>query len=163
MGKSSKPRRPYRPRQAGAGIAGRLQPWKLARLFTPLEAALRHTRRGGEVDVDERDRLVVSCAATGICYDIIVLLEAYADIFEKQRRYDSKVPRVNRLYDMAARIAAGTVTKAEVDATLACVESMRAYMALNPFECIRDAALVASLDSHMKELEEARRGERCLM
>ncbi|MDE4920639.1 hypothetical protein [Cupriavidus metallidurans] len=113
-------------------------------MLAPLENMLRHIRRGGELDVDESDTLIYACSATGSHYDVIGLVQAFAETFAKQRQCDPKAPAVDRLHELIASINGDTVTEAMVDAGLACVASIRAYMAANPLGNIREAALSVS-------------------
>ncbi len=149
MGKSSRPRKPYRPRQAQPHLPGRLQPWVLDKLFAPLESMLQHIRDGGDLEVDEDEQFWYYSTTMGGSFKCAELLESFGDIFARQRQRDTNAPDPEALYVMAASMTAEILAMREVEAAIACASEMRGYMGASSLGNMKDAVLLASLDSHM--------------
>ena len=58
MGRSSQPRKPYRPRSVGKPLPTRTQPWLLEPTFGPVAEILTHVLNNGELEEATRGKLI---------------------------------------------------------------------------------------------------------
>jgi hypothetical protein len=153
MGRSSKPRKTYRPLLERKSKALRQQPWLLDQLFAPVEELLNLVGRRGELEVTTSGALVFRSISAGRTYEAVAFLMAQAEIFHVMHLRDVACPDSGPLRVAAAMLNVGQLTETHIVQAKACLAKTRAYLAARPVAELSDAAQSVSLRFHMDTAE----------
>lgn len=154
MGRSQKPRRPYRPYVGSGRLTARLQPWKLDATFGPIELMLDRLERDGLLDI----------TAAGTMSSVVVnrgeeavaeALKGRAETFDIARGRSPSCPDTGALHRFADQLnGSGQMTLADVADCRRCVEALRQYAAVLPAAKMGDLVHTASIKFGMEDADE---------
>lgn len=159
MGRSIKPRKPYRRHRGNPRINTRKQPWLLETTFGPMKEMLDHIALHGSLEVSESEALVYRSLTTGKIYEVVEAIIAYAEIFGVMRLRDTVCPDVGPLRVLAAQLKDSQVSGEVLTTAAERLASVRSYAASQSPADLADAAQSVAIRVYLDSADFHARGD----
>jgi len=156
MGKSKKPRKPYRPRSVMHTGRLRFEPWRLQQLFAPVEMILDRIEAGGAFEVAEDGHPTIRFAVTDELLPVSGLLLVLAEIFVIAAiRTPGACPDVEPLQQFADKLdQEADITQTDIQSYRVCLAALRRHAETLNFTELQDLMQTVLLKVTMDEAED---------